>query len=400
MLTNYMHRQNFEDLLGLNSLNDKKSGSHNSVISFPNFNISHYINSKKEGFKLNENFQNNGNIYSTILPSNNINAKINNSEFRTREYEKKDIIKFNSMHSYRYKTFIKNNKVNEFKNREILPNSEYIFGAPFFNSNAMMKIYKDDTQVKTEFNFKQILGEENIQKFSEGGVYCNIDKNLYFTGGEENGQTFLQIKIIKEYNNYIAHFIKMPSMINSHSNHSMIGNEKYLFVVGGYACNKCEYFDMKNFKWNEITNLISNERQRPMLIIHEDYLYAFMGFTQENILSSIERINIKSIKTSKWENVNVLNPIKFFGSGIYAINKKIFFIGGKSAKGSKEEDYINFTIFFDLEKNIFGKMNNSYHDEELYFIENKFHDCNSDELGNFSYANHGQVTIAKSYFID
>jgi hypothetical protein len=58
-----------------------------------------------------------------------------------------------------------------------------------------------------------------------------------------------------------------------------------------------------------------------MLVIHKDYLYAFMGYTQFYILDSIERINITNLDKRKWEKVNISNPaqinLKFYGSSIY-----------------------------------------------------------------------------------
>lgn len=249
-----------------------------------------------------------------------------------------------------------------------------------------------------QINFKEKLHQNDIQKFSEGGAYTNIGKNFYFTGGEEKRQTFLQIKV-NENNNNIAELIELPSMINPHSKHSMIGNDKYLFVIGGYASNKCEYFDMQTLQWNKMPDLISEERQRPMLLINDGYLYAFMGFTQTDLLNSIEKFNIKEIKTSKWENVNALNPIKFYGSGIYANYQKIFFFGGKWSKGTSKKDYKNHTIYFDLEKNEFKEMGDAYDYEQYYFIENEFHQFSDDELVNFSYVNHGQfVLINKKKF--
>lgn len=381
-LTSYkQHYKDFDSLLGLNSFNEKsKANFNNAMFSFPGLKNAQYINSKNEGFKLNANAQN-SKINSSIIEYN-IKANKNNSVSRDNNH-------INT-----------NSDINLFKNNKDLPNSEYILAAPIFNSNAIFKIFKNETKVKIEFNFKQILGETDIQKFSEGGAYCNIEKNCYFTGGKDNGQTFLQISIINDNNNYIAHLIKMPSMIYSHFKHSITGNEKYLFVVGGYDSNKCEYFDMKTFKWNKMPELISNERQRPILVIHEDYLYAFMGFNKTDILYSIERINIKSLKTSKWENVITLNPIKLYGSGTYTNNKNVFFIGGKHAKGTKEEDYNKYIIIFDFEKNTFYKIND-YYEGQFYFVENKFHEFNNDELGSFSYVNNGHlVTIDKSTLIE
>ena len=38
-------------------------------------------------------------------------------------------------------------------------------------------------------------------------------------------------------------------------------------------------------------DLIANERQRSMLFIENNFLYCFMGLSQDGILDSVERIN-------------------------------------------------------------------------------------------------------------
>jgi len=137
----------------------------------------------------------------------------------------------------------------------------------------------------------------------------------------------------------------MPMMNYSHWNHSMISNKDYIFSIGGYNSNKCEFFNIKTLKWEKMPNLNCNERQRTMLVIYKDYLYCFMGYTQFEILSSVERIIItNNILTNKWENVNISNEcnlnLKFYGSGIFNIRDEIFiFIGGKIGFENDDEDY-------------------------------------------------------------
>ena len=82
-----------------------------------------------------------------------------------------------------------------------------------------------------------------------------------------------------------------------------------------------------------------------MLVIYNDYLYVFMGYTQFNILNSIERINIDilSISVSLWEKVSFSNPengdLHFYGAGIYNSHSKLYFIGGKVGKGNDDSDF-------------------------------------------------------------
>ena len=163
----------------------------------------------------------------------------------------------------------------------------------------------------------------------------------------------------------------------------MIGNENYIFVIGGYKSNKCECFNLKTSKWESMPDLISKERQRAMLVIYDDYLYAFMGYTQTGILDSVERINITKLGTSKWEKVSISNPtkinIKVYGSGIYNQNGKLYFIGGKIGLGNDESDYKNEIYTFSFNEMMFSSTNISF-TGQLNFIENQFLFCNEENI--------------------
>jgi hypothetical protein len=166
----------------------------------------------------------------------------------------------------------------------------------------------------------------------------------------------------------------------------MIAEDNYIFVVGGYNSNKCEYFNLKTMKWEAMPDLNSEERQRPILVIHKDYLYAFMGYTQYNILDSIERINITKLGSSKWEKVSISNPnninLKFYGAGICVKNNEINFIGGKIGLDDDDKDYKNDIFSFNFETMEFNETGNSYAGQ-LNFIENKIHQCDEQTYGNF-----------------
>ena len=274
-------------------------------------------------------------------------------------------------------------------------NPDFLFMYPIFNSNKLLGALEDESTGKVEIEFKRAFGDKNIQlnEFTEGGAFCNYEKNLYFTGGKEKqkgiGKIFLKVSF---QNDSIIKLSKMPNMTYSHWNHSMISNENYIFVIGGYNSNKCECFNLKTLQWESMPNLNSDERQRPMLVIYKDYLYAFMGYTQFNILDSIERINISKLGKSKWEKVSISNPdklnLKFYGAGIYKQGGDLYFIGGKVGRGYAEFDYKNEIYIFNFDKMVFSSANISFAGQ-LNFIENEFHYCNNENIGNFTDLNDG-----------
>jgi hypothetical protein len=274
----------------------------------------------------------------------------------------------------------------------------FLFMYPIFNTNKIVGAVEDESTGKVAVDFSQAFGKDDIQltEFPQGGAFCNLGKFLYFSGGQETqkgiGKLFLRVSISK--NDFKANLAKMPEMKNSHWNHTMIANDNYVFVIGGNNSNKCECFNLKTSKWESMPNLNSEERQRPILEIYKDNLYAFMGYTQYTILDSVERININKLGSSsiKWEKLSISNPdsinLKFFGAGVYNNNGKLYFIGGKVGKGLEEDDYKAEICRYDFDNVRFVSTEICYNGY-LNFIENRFHHCNEDTIGNFIELNDG-----------
>ena len=287
-------------------------------------------------------------------------------------------------------------KVSNVKNSassEILLNQkrgQFKFMYPIFNSSSIMGVFSDENTARAHADLSEIYLENDLklQAFPEGGSFCNYKNFLFFTGGKETqkgiGKLFLRITMNIE-NDSKAKIIKMPSMCYSHWNHSMIANENYIFVIGGYNSNKCEAFNMQTLKWESMPDLNSPERQCAMLFIYGDYLYAFMGYNQNDIMDSIERINITKKGNSKWENVIVTNNgninLKFYGAGVYNVKDKLFFIGGKYGHGNEEKDYKSKIYCYDFNKMEFIYME-IFYEGHLAFMESQFHHCSSLTIGN------------------
>ena len=286
-------------------------------------------------------------------------------------------------------------------------NSMFLFMYPIFNSNKIVGALEVERTGKIEVDFKQTFTEKDIQlnEFPQGGAFCNNDSLLYFTGGQEKqigiGKLFFAISTLKTDSK--AKLIKMPSMNYSHWNHSMISNNDCIFVIGGYNSKKCEFFNLGHYRWEIMPDLNEEERQRPILVLYKDYLYAFMGYTQYNILDTVEKININKLSTNKWEILQILNPnkinLKLYGAGVYTCGEKLYIIGGKIGKANHETDYKNEIYCFDLSKNVFSDTG-VYYDGKLNFIENKFHRCDNELIGNFIELNDGCLaTISLSSFL-
>ena len=278
-----------------------------------------------------------------------------------------------------------------------------LFMYPVFKTNKIKGVLKGEYEIITlEVDFSQAFNKQNIQlkQFIPSSAYCNSEQHLYITGGKENqkdiGKIFLRISVNNNNNDPEVCIEKMPMMNFSHWNHSMISNKDCIFSIGGYNSNKCELYNIKTLKWEKMPDLNYNERQRSMLVICKDYLYCFMGYTQFEILNSVERINITNILINKWENVNIneynLN-LKFYGSGIFNYkDEKLIFIGGKIGFGNGEEDYNTKIYEFSINNMKFYDPD-LYFNANLYFIENQFYYCDKDNVGNFVTLNDGCLWI-------
>ena len=227
----------------------------------------------------------------------------------------------------------------------ILPskNLSITFMYPVYKTNILKGAIDKNTVQEIKMDFSEFSTEDpKISEFPNGGAYCNYENYLYFTGGQEYikeaGKLFLSIP----KNNPNQNAKKLPLMKNNHWNHSMIADKDKIYVIGGYNSNKCEYYDITNKIWKEMPDLTANERQRSMLFVDKNFLYCFMGLSQNGILDSVERINLENIDAG-WENIIVDNcddiNLKFYGAGIIRKNQsnKIYFIGGKKENKKKRK---------------------------------------------------------------
>ena len=279
----------------------------------------------------------------------------------------------------------------------MLNKGSFLIMYPIFESNYILGAFADESTGRAEVDFEKAFGEKDIQlkAFPQGGAFCNYEKYLFFTGGQEKqkgvGKIFLRITINAERETK-AKMVKMPSMLYPHWNHSMISNGNYIFVIGGYNTNKCEAFNLRTLKWETMPDLISPERQKATLAIYGDYLYAFMGQTQFNVLDSVERINIKKLGSSNWENVIYSNPnkvnTKFYGAGVYIVKGQLFFLGGKLGLGDDQSDFKSEIYRFKFDTNEFLNTDICYNGK-INFIENEFHHISDDNVGNFISVDNG-----------
>ena len=334
---------------------------------------------------LNNNIFTNNNIVTTTTTTNVVNTKYSSQQNQISH----NMLFQGNLVDELSKAINQNQNQEEIVQKKFIGN--FLFANPILNTNILAGAFQDESTVNIPVDFKQAFNDKDIQltAFPQGGAFCNTKNYLYFTGGQETqkgtGKIFLRIDLNVDGK---VKMTKMPSMLYSHWNHTMIANDNYIFVIGGYNSNKCEAFNLRTLKWEEMPNLYSNERQRTILTIHDNYLYAFMGYSQFGILDSVERINIniKDFGKKNWEVVTITNlskiDIKFYGAGVYYLNGELYFIAGKKSLGNDDSSYKTDICSFKFNEGEFVSYS-TYFEQKLEFIENQFHKVNQNIIANF-----------------
>ena len=261
------------------------------------------------------------------------------------------------------------------------------FMYPVFKKNIVKGAIDKVTVQEMKINFSEFDSEDpKLTEFPSGGAYCNYENCLYFSGGQEYIKEASKLLLSVSKNDQSQNAKKLPPMKHPHWNHSMVANKDKIYVIGGYNSNKCEVYDIISKTWSEMPDLKAPERQRSMLFIENNFLYCFMGLSQNGILDTVERLNLDNIEAG-WENIIVDNTdninLKFYGAGIIRMTQanKIFFIGGKKEKNKEEifKKSIYEFSFDDFKMTISDfKIEN-----DLEFVENKLYPIDDSDCGNF-----------------
>lgn len=214
-----------------------------------------------------------------------------------------------------------------------------------------------------------------IDSFLSSSGKVNTSKGIYISGGldalnKESNLFFFLNPVTNE-------LLRYHNLLSAKHNHSLIYYNGFIYSVGGFDSNTAEKYDIKENKWVSLPNMLISERQKPMLYIKDSWLYAFFGYDQNGFISSIERINIKSVK-SRWENVLYSNPSKldlnFYGAGIINSGSHIFFLGGKS-----KDSTLNSILLFNFENNTFEVNESLSLNDYCYFDESMFVSIDNDQ---------------------
>jgi len=263
--------------------------------------------------------------------------------------------------------------------------SDLGFNSELKPSKSIMKCIPDSNKISIfDYNTLEIK-TKNVEisnliihggKFLNNSATVNIGDSIYISGGEnivgglsgsfglsgssESASTPTSLFLI--YNSETNQLKRLNDMITPRHSHSILNHKEFLYAVGGHSTQSCERFSLKNYKWEELSKLNSEERQRPILYANSTnsgntFLYAFFGYKVGKYLDSIERINLNSPKSlnsnAKWEiiptirNVFDVESMYMIGAGIVPVGKdEIILFGGKTKDITKKTAIrYNFSIY-------------------------------------------------------
>ena len=160
--------------------------------------------------------------------------------------------------------------------------------APISQTNAVKIITpeKEESIIKLVFPNKIA-----INSFLLENAYCNLNKELYITGGlKENEKTNITLSVNL---NKAEQINQLAPMNFARCSHSMISyGDIYLLVVGGVNSSSVERYNIIDNVW-EMLHPMNYKRMYPILAIYNDYLYSFFGKSNNNeYCNTIERISL------------------------------------------------------------------------------------------------------------
>ena len=159
-------------------------------------------------------------------------------------------------------------------------------------------------------------------------------------------------------------------LVNFKKLDTILYNDKKLFVIGGIdkydsAITECCYFDIKNNKWEKMSNL-KYARSNKALFINNKELFAFGGKCPPKDSSYIfEKIELNTLK--EWETFTINNFCSnIYNFGFCMYNQDILFVIG--GEDQTTEDYIKKGYVLDLkDKKVIEEFNiNDVHENNVH----------------------------------
>ena len=200
------------------------------------------------------------------------------------------------------------------------------FNRKYYIKNYSQIFYRNKIDINPFNKSISIVYDNNDLIFISGGDYCY---NLFIIISWSNGKLF--------------HKESLPT---KKAYHKTIYFNEILYLIGGVTTenkvsSECFFFNLKEKKWNSLPNLNIPRKNSSICLYNSSILYVFRGEDDNNVLDSIEYINIQDKK--EWnlikpiDNGYVWFPAK--NSMVIAVDKdKIIICGGEDNEGQLYQD--------------------------------------------------------------
>ena len=253
-----------------------------------------------------------------------------------------------------------------------------IVGKPFYNPFEIYTFEPKRNLIKTKKYSQNLIVENELDKFSIESAYCNGNNHLFLSGGV-NPITQASVDLFWDID-LGSNDLSSPIKMIPKKNHSMMYDEKKVYIVGGD--DEITLFYNTETKIMDKLSKLNIKRFEPSLIRCGNYLFCFdTSNRKNNDKFSIERINLDNTTQQKWEIIypdispqigdNVYNQ-KFFGV-IEDYKRNIIFLGGIYANienKTEEENNPIMSMKYNINRNFIDKSDIPF--QEIIFGEKTF----------------------------
>jgi hypothetical protein len=290
---------------------------------------------------------------------------------------------YNNSNKKKLKKKMEEKKNNDITHFERNPKRKDIFSPSFFinlnthsvsdeKRNLILMDFEEDNKInlrKLNINSNCFENKKDYHKsfpFQNCRI-ININNSSYIIGGKINDD-FSKMN----YNNQIGvkdayklvcenskkiKIIRIPSTLFEHQSHSLLYLEKYnsIAVCSGYQQKNCEYFNLKDNKWEMLYPLRKPRENAISLLFNEKYIFLIGGNDSNGkINEDYDVLNYDVCINGKyqcyWNTYSFKDKDKNLliqkGSGIIYNNDNIFIFGGFNSQNK----FLSWKINFDEDK--------------------------------------------------
>ena len=221
----------------------------------------------------------------------------------------------------------------------------------YINNTKKLSIYNTILNKNKTKDFEKIL--QNYENFDDSmSIDFNDDDLIFISGGNEKSKFNCSNKFIIlkwssekiEYNGTLPH---------RKAYHSTLYFDNKLYLIGGINSDKkvskdCLYFSLKEKKWQSLPSLNKSRANCSLCIYNNKVLYAFRGRDDNDVLDSIEYIDLDGNRIF-WKMIKPKDIGFIWNSAqnslVMTIDKgKILILGGEDKNGNLYDDTILFEI--------------------------------------------------------